>query len=103
MSVIASAQFVEGVEVDGITAAAVAGLALVIMYKVIKPILKILTLPLNIITLGLFSVILNGLMFWFVGEVITGFTVAGLLPALFGSIFVSVLNWIADRAAKNDD
>lgn len=103
LGVVASAEFIDGVSVDGLLAAAIAGVAMLVAYKIIKPILKVLTLPINLITFGLFAIVLNGLMFWLVGEVISGFHVSGFVPALFGSIIISVLSWIADKATKDDD
>ncbi len=61
---------------------------------VIRPVLKILTLPITIITFGLFSFILNALLFWAVTLIVPGFMVAGFVPALLGAIVLSVLTWL---------
>ena len=61
---------------------------------VIKPVLSILTLPITLITFGLFSFILNALLFLLVAAIVPGFTVAGFIPALLGAIVLSVLTWL---------
>ncbi|MDO8514217.1 MAG: phage holin family protein [bacterium] len=65
-----------------------------VIMMVIKPVLSILTLPITIITLGLFSFILNALLFWAMTLVVPGFVVAGFLPALLGALVLSVLTWL---------
>jgi putative membrane protein len=61
---------------------------------VIKPILTILTLPITLITFGLFAVILNALLFWLTAAIVPGFVVAGFLSALLGAIVLSILIWL---------
>ncbi len=61
---------------------------------VIKPVLSLLTLPITIITLGIFSLILNALLFWLMAVIVPGFTVDGFFPALLGAIVLSILNWL---------
>ena len=61
---------------------------------VIKPVLKILTLPITIITFGLFSFVLNALLFWLMALVVPGFAVAGFWAALLGALVLSILNWL---------
>lgn len=102
LAVIASAYFISGITLAGLLPAVIAGAVLVLLHTVIKPVLKILTLPITILTLGLFSLILNGLFFWFVSGVVPGFQVATFMDALWGSIIVSLLNWIADKVLSND-
>lgn len=60
----------------------------------IKPVLGILTLPINILTFGIFSLILNALLFWAMTLVVPGFSVEGFLSALFGAIVLSILSWL---------
>lgn len=61
---------------------------------VIRPVLSLLTLPITILTLGIFSFILNALLFWLMAAIVPGFVVAGFFPALFGVIVLSVLVWL---------
>ena len=65
-----------------------------VLVTVIKPVLSILTLPITIITFGLFSFILNALLFWAVTLIVPGFIVAGFFPALLGALVLSVLTWL---------
>jgi putative membrane protein len=60
---------------------------------VVRPVLFLLTLPVTILTLGLFIFVLNGLLFWFVGSFIQGFVVAGFWPGVFGAIVFSLISW----------
>jgi len=68
-----------------------------VITMVIRPILSILTLPITIITFGLFSLILNALLFWIMAALVPGFTVAGFFPALLGAIVLSILNWLIQK------
>ena len=67
---------------------------------VIKPVLHILTLPITILTFGLFALILNALLFWLMAAIVPGFVVSGFFPALFGAIVLSILNWLIHAAFK---
>ncbi|MFA6397377.1 MAG: phage holin family protein [Candidatus Paceibacterota bacterium] len=75
----------------------VIGACLMFIDLIIKPIIKILTLPINILTLGLFSLVLNGLIFYFLAYVIPGFTINGFASAFFGALLISIFNWILKR------
>lgn len=103
LAVIAADYFIEGIHLDDVTTALIAGVILTIIQTIIKPVVKILTLPLNLITLGLFSVVLNALFFWFVSALVPGMTVETFTAAVLGSFIVSILNWIADKMAKKTD
>ena len=80
-----------GVQVAGFFPALVAALFLGLVNAVVRPILVILTLPVTILTLGLFLFVINALLFWLVAEVVKGFNVAGFGAALLGSILYSVI------------
>ena len=64
---------------------------------IVRPILKILTLPINLITFGLFSIALNVLFFWFPSTIINGFGIANLKAAVIGAVIISIVNWIFDK------
>jgi putative membrane protein len=80
-----------GVHVDSFVAALLAALVLGLVNAFIRPLLVILTFPVTLITLGLFLFVINALLFWFVGEVVRGFTVGGFWAALVGSILYSLI------------
>ena len=85
------------IRVDGFMAALVAAFLLGIVNAIIRPILILLTLPLTIVTLGLFLLVINGLMLWLVSAVVGGFYVSGFWGAVFGSILISIVSWILSR------
>jgi putative membrane protein len=88
-----AAQLVPGIVVAGLTPLLLAALVLGLINAIVRPILIILTLPLTLLTLGLFIFVINGLLFWFVGSFIKGFTVGGFWTAVFGAIVYSVISW----------
>lgn len=72
-----------------------------VVVAVIRPILQVLTLPITVITLGLFSFVLNALLFWAMEWIVPGFDVDGFLPALLGSIVLSVILWLIQKVIPN--
>ena len=103
-ALLAVAYIYPGVHVEGFLAAAIAALVLGLVNAVIRPILVILTLPVTILTLGLFIFVINALLFWFVAEVVKGFSVTGFTAALIGSLLYSVLtlltSWLVSSTRK---
>ncbi|SRR6267142_3161799 len=85
---------VPGVSVATFASALVAALVLGLVNTVIRPILILLTLPVTILTLGLFIFVINGLLFWFVGSFIQGFQVAGFWWGVLGAIVYSLISWL---------
>lgn len=81
-----------GVQVDGIGAALVAAAVLGIANAIIRPILLLLTIPLNIATLGLFTLVINALMLWGVSTVVNGFHVSGFIGAFIGSLLLTIVS-----------
>lgn len=69
-----------------------------VIITVIRPVLQILALPITIVTLGLFSFILNALLFWGMEFIVPGFDVTGFVPALLGSIVLSLISWLIQKA-----
>jgi putative membrane protein len=80
-----------GVQIDSFFAAVIAALVLGLVNAVVRPILVILTLPVTLLTLGLFLFVINALLFWFVAEIVGGFHVSGFMAALIGSILFSLI------------
>lgn len=81
------------IHVEGFGTALVAALVLGLINTLIRPVLVLLTLPVTLLTLGLFIFVINGLLFWFVGSFVKGFTVEGFWTAVFGAIVYSVISW----------
>lgn len=90
--------FIEGISVAGTYTAVIVALIWGLVSITIRPILGLLTLPINLITFGLFSFILNALLFWFVASFVQGFEVAGFIAALLGSVVLTVVSWAVDAA-----
>jgi len=81
-----------GIEVHGFGAAIVAALLWGLVNAALRPVVMFLTLPFNALTLGLFGLVVNALLFWLVGSVVSGFVVHGFWPAFFGSILTGLLS-----------
>ena len=81
------------VTVDSMGAALIAALVLGLVNALIRPVLVLLTLPVTILTLGLFILVINGLLFWWVGSFLEGFRVAGFWSGVFGAIVYSLITW----------
>ncbi len=90
-------QVISGISVNPLYVALIVGACLTLFNMFIRPIINILTLPINIVTLGLFSLVINGLLFWYLGNVIRGFTVTTFTAAFVGAILVSVINWVLNK------
>lgn len=90
-----ASELVPGIEVRGVGTLLGAALVLGIVNAVVRPVFIILTLPLTVVTLGLFLLVINAAMLGLVAWVFDGFTIAGFWPALFGSIVVSITSWLA--------
>jgi putative membrane protein len=85
------------IRVDGVWAALVAAFILGIVNAILRPILIFFTLPITVLTLGLFLLVINGLMLWLVSAIVKGFQVNGFWGAVFGSILISIVSWILSR------
>lgn len=101
LTLLGIAYYLPGVVVSGFYAALITALILGLVNAVIKPIIVFLTLPLNILTLGLFTFIINALLFWFVSTFVKGFDVAGFWPAFWGALIMTVVGWIINGLLKS--
>lgn len=82
------------INVDSFTTALIVALVLGLINTLIRPLLVLLTLPVTILTLGLFIFVINGLLFWAVGSFMPGFHVGGFWAGVFGAIVYSVISWL---------
>jgi putative membrane protein len=94
LALVLAASVVPGIRLDGVLPAIAAGLLLGLVNALVRPVLLILTLPVTLVTLGLFLFVLNGLCLWLVASVVRGFHVAGFWSAVLGALCVSVVSWI---------
>lgn len=72
-----------------------AGLVIGLINLLVKPLVSLLSLPLVIVTLGLFYLVINGAMFWLAAWLLSGLTVDGCLPAILGGLVIALVNWLA--------
>ena len=94
-AVILTVNIIPGISIaGGWTTVLLVALVWSVIVMVIKPVLSILTLPITILTLGLFSFVLNALLFWAMTLVVPGFAVAGFVPAILGALALSIFTWL---------
>jgi len=88
------------VTVDGVLSALAAAFVLGLVNAVVRPLFVLLTLPVTVVTLGVFLFVINGLLLWLVTAFVPGFHVNGFLAAVVGSILLSVVSWILTRVVQ---
>jgi len=93
LALILVAYLMPSISVSSFWSALLAAAVLGLVNTFIRPILILLTLPVTILTLGLFIFVINGLLFWFVGSILQGFVVASFWAGLFGAIIYSIISW----------
>ena len=93
-AIVATAYLLDGIQVSGFFSAVFAAAVLGILNAVFRPIALLLTLPINILSLGLFTFIINALMLKMASGIIPGFGVYGFWTAIFGSLLISVISWL---------
>ena len=95
LALLALPYVVPSVQVDSFVTALVAALVLGLVNTLIRPVLVLLTLPVTLLTLGLFIFVINGLLFWMVASFLDGFHVAGFWSAVLGAIVYGLISWAA--------
>ena len=94
LAIVFAAAIVPGIEIRGVLAALGAGLVLGVVNAIVRPVLLILTLPLTLVSLGLFLFVLNGLCLWLTSTLVKGFEIHGFWAAILGALIVSVVSWL---------
>ena len=89
-------------EVDGPAALIVAALLLGIFNTFIRPILIVFTLPINILTLGLFTFVINGIIIYVVSLIVPGFHIDGIFSAILSALLVSITSWLINLLIKDE-
>lgn len=100
IALLAVAYILPGITIASFGSAMIAALVLGLLNTLVKPILIFLTLPITIVTLGLFLLVLNALMFWFAGSILSGFRVNGFWWALIGAILYSIVSSLLSMLAR---
>ena len=94
ISIIVTSYLVDGIHVTSFFSAFFAAAVLGILNALFRPLLIVITLPINILTLGLFTFVINALLLKMVSGVVPGFYVQGFLSAVFGSLIISLVSWL---------
>ncbi|WP_028290204.1 phage holin family protein [Olleya sp. ITB9] len=102
IAVFALAHVLNGVYLDNYVTAIIVAIVLSILNLIVKPILVVLTLPITILTLGLFLFVVNGLMILLADKFIDGFAVSSIWTAILFSILLSILQWLLQSFIKTD-
>lgn len=109
VAIVLASYFVPGIKVNTLSTAVIAACVLGLINVFIRPIVVFLTLPLSILTLGLFYFIINAFLLELVAYFVPGFEVSGFFAALFGSLIISVVSWLSNsfisshKIVKADD
>lgn len=101
VALLAVTYLLPSIQVTGLGAALIAALVLGFINTLVRPVLALLTLPLTVLTLGIFYLVLNGLLFWLASALLPGFHVAGFWPAVFGAILYGVITWALSALIPN--
>ncbi|MEI7620720.1 MAG: phage holin family protein [Candidatus Falkowbacteria bacterium] len=101
LALLAAPYIITGVNVSSFYTAIIAAIILGLVNAVIRPILILLTLPITILTLGLFTLVINSLLVLFVASFVKGFTVIGFWPAFFLSLFLWLTSWFTNLMLKD--
>src|SRR3984957_19799485 len=91
IALIVTARFVPGFEVRNFTAALIAALVIGLLNATVGLVLKIITFPISILTLGLFLLVINGMMILVASSLVRGFYVSGMIPAFWGAVVLALL------------
>lgn len=101
IAILITAQLINGFELT-IWGAIVGSIFLGIVNAIIRPVLVLLTLPLNVLTLGLFTLVINGFMFWLTAVTVKGFEVTGFGAAILSALVLSVISFILNYFVKDN-
>ncbi len=102
-SLLAAPYIIPGISISNFYSALVAVFILGILHITIRPILLFFTLPINMLSLGLFSLVVNAIIFWFLSTIVKGLQVDGFVAAFLGALFVSAVMFITDKILRNEE
>lgn len=94
LALLAVTYLMPSIQIASFGSALIAALVLGLVNTLVRPILVILTLPVTLLTLGLFLFVINGLLFWAVGSMLDGFAVGGFWSGVLGAILYSLISWL---------
>ncbi|MCH9798345.1 MAG: phage holin family protein [Betaproteobacteria bacterium] len=94
LALLAVAYLLPDIHVTGLDVALIAAVVIGLVNMLIRPLLVVLTLPITILTLGLFILVINGVLFWGVGRYLQGFEVSTILAGIIGALAYSFISWL---------
>lgn len=100
LAVMLVANVVPGIAVRDFYTALIVALVYGLMNAIVRPLLLLLTLPINLLTLGLFTFVLNALLFWLVARIVPGFDVAGFMPAFWGALILWAVAYLTSALLR---
>ena len=98
-----ASRLVTGISVDDFWTAIWVAVVLALLNAIIKPILQVISIPLIILSLGLFLVVINAVLLIFAGDLITNFNVDGFWPAVWGSLIISIVSYLLDPPKQKNN
>jgi len=102
LALLAVAYLLPGIHVDGFISALIAALLLGLINTLLRPLLILLTLPVTVLSLGLFILVINGLLFWFAGSVLEGFEVNGFWAGVMGALLYSAFSFVFSQLLRQN-
>lgn len=96
-----TAYILEGINIDSFAAALVAALVWGFVNTVIRPLINLITLPINIMTVGLFTFVVNGFLLWLVADVVKGFSIENIWVGIIGALLLSVISSVLSALIKD--
>jgi putative membrane protein len=93
LALLVVAYFIPGIYMAGLDVALIAAVLIGLVNMLIRPILVVLTLPITVLTLGLFILVINGFLFWLVGRYLQGFEVNTIMAGILGALAYSLISW----------
>ncbi len=93
-AIVLASYLIRGIHIESVWVAVIAAALLGIINAFLRPILILLTLPINILTLGLLTFVINGFLFYAVSWVVKGFEIKSFWAAFFGALIISIVNWL---------
>lgn len=97
VSIYAAGYVVSGFTVSGWESAFIAAVVFGILNAIVRPVLKILTFPVTLLTFGLFLFVINGLMVYILGELLSGISVTGMIDAIIASVVISIITMVLNN------
>jgi putative membrane protein len=101
LALLAVTWLLPSIQLSGFGSALIAALGLGFINTLVRPVLALLTLPITVLTLGIFYLVLNGLLFWFAAALLPGFHVEGFVSALIGAVLYGVIAWALSALIPN--